>query len=73
MALVVHDAADIILSESFNALSFTPNTIFLISPFAGAVRITFGTPLPKCCDKSSSFLHIPVLSITIGALIPRSE
>ena len=29
---VAHD-----LSESFNALSLTPNTIFLISPFAGAV------------------------------------
>ena len=66
IALVVHDAAEIILSDSFNAESFTPKTIFLISPFAGAVSITLDAPEERCCDKVSSSRHMPVLSMTIG-------
>ena len=32
----------------FNIIQKKPKTIFLISPFAGAVRITFEAPLFKC-------------------------
>ena len=70
IALVVHDAAEIILSASVKDLSLTPKTMFLISPFAGAVKITFEAQESRCCDKSVSSLHIPVLSITIGLIIP---
>ena len=48
MAFVVHEAAEIILSDSCKAESFTPKTMFLISPLAGAVNITFDAPHFKC-------------------------
>ena len=71
MAFVVHEAAEIILSASVKELSLTPNTMFLMSPFAGAVKITFEAPDLRCWDKSVSSLQIPVLSTTIGLLIPN--
>ena len=48
MALVVHEAADMILSDSCKAESFTPKTMFLTSPFAGAVNMTLDAPQVKC-------------------------
>ena len=39
--LVVHDAADIILSSFFILVSLTPNTIVLSAPLQGADTITF--------------------------------
>jgi len=48
MAFVVHEAAEIILSASVKELSLTPNTMFLMSPFAGAVKITFEAPDVRC-------------------------
>ena len=44
IAFVVHEAADIIWSFSSRIESFIPYTIFLIFPFAGAVKITFEAP-----------------------------
>ena len=68
---MVQDAAEIILSESVKELSLTPNTTFLISPLAGAVNMTLEAPQSKCCERAASSLQIPVLSITIGLLIPN--
>ena len=51
----------------------TPKTIFLISPLPGAVRTTLSAPVSRCFDKPASSLHTPVLSITIGLLISKSE
>ena len=48
MAFVVHEEAEIILSESCKAESFTPKTILLISPFEGAVNITLDAPHDRC-------------------------
>ena len=73
MALVVQEAAEIIWSDFCKAESLTPKTIFLISPLAGAVNMTFDAPLDRCWDSESSSLQIPVLSITIGELIFKSE
>ena len=42
--LVVHDAAEIILSFFFNSNSFTPNTIVLSAFLHGAETITFFAP-----------------------------
>ena len=70
--MVVHDAADIISSFLSNILLLTPLTIFLIFPFAGAVKITFFAPDFKCLERPSSSLHAPVLSITIGFKISWS-
>ena len=68
--MVVDVAADIILSASVKDFSLIPKRLFLLSPFAGAVYITFEAPVSRCCVKSVSSLHIPVLSITIGLIIP---
>ena len=64
----MHEAADIMASLSFKISSLIPKTIFLISPFAGAVNITLLAPDFKCFERLSSSLHTPVLSITIGSI-----
>ena len=43
--LVVHDAAEIILSSFFNSNSFTPNSIVLSAFLHGAETRTFFAPL----------------------------
>ena len=45
--LVVHEAADIILSFFSNLSSFTPNTIVLSAFLHGAETITFFAPFFK--------------------------
>ena len=65
----MHEAADIMASLSFKISSLIPKTIFLISPFAGAVNMTLLAPDFKCFERLSSSLHTPVLSITIGSIM----
>ena len=45
IALVVQEAAEIILSESLRISLLIPLTMFLISPFPGAVRTTLLAPV----------------------------
>ena len=45
--LVVHDAAEIILSTFFISFSLTPNTIVLSASLHGAETITFFAPFFK--------------------------
>ena len=69
--MVVQDAAEIIDSVPSKILSLTPNTIFLIaSPLEGAVNIALDAPQEICLPKLSLSLQTPVLSITIGSVIP---
>ena len=44
IALVVHEATEITLSDSFNILLLIPFTIFFILPLAGAVKTTLLAP-----------------------------
>jgi hypothetical protein len=70
IALVVQDAAEIIESDESSSESLTPKTIFLILSLPGAVNITFDAPPFKCLPRPFSSLQMPVLSITIGFMIP---
>ena len=47
IALVVHEAAEIILSDSFKISLLMPFTIFFIFPLAGAVKMTLHAPDSK--------------------------
>ena len=65
---------DMSIEESKEYLEAAKNnmdTIFLISPFPGAVRITLLTPFAcRCRDRPSRSRHTPVLSTTKQLLIP---
>ena len=62
--LVVHDAAEIILSFLEMILSFTPNTIVLSAFLQGAETITFFAPFFICANSFSFELNFPVHSKT---------
>src|SRR5258708_6930208 len=66
--LVVQDALEMMLSLAGSYLSsFTPKTMVMSSPFAGAEMITFFTGPGKCFFASSALVKRPVDSITTCA------
>ena len=68
--LVVHEALEIILSVAGSYLSsFTPMTIVMSSPLAGAEMITFLAPAVMCFPADCASVKIPVDSTTISAPI----
>jgi hypothetical protein len=69
---VVHDAFEMIvcLAESYFD-SFTPITIVMSSPFAGAEMITFFAPPSMCLRAPSALVNLPVDSSTTST--PRSR
>ena len=62
--LVVHDAAEIILSSLVMIFSLTPNTIVLSAFLHGAETMTFFAPFFKCATSFSFELNFPVHSKT---------
>src|SRR6266404_5705664 len=66
--LVVQDALEMMLSLAGLYLSsFTPRTIVMSSPLAGAEMITFLTGPRKCFFASSALVNLPVDSMTTCA------
>ena len=62
--LVVHEAAEIILSSFDIIFSFTPNTIVLSAFLHGAETITFFARFLMCVSNFSFELNLPVHSKT---------
>ena len=67
---VVHEALLTIVSSAVNSPSFTPKTIVLMSPEAGALSATFLAPALMCLPMPSASRKKPVDSITTS--IPSS-
>src|SRR6202042_3946895 len=68
---VVHDALEMMLCAAGSyAASFTPITIVMSSPVAGAETITFLAPAARCALAASALVNRPVDSITTST--PRS-
>ena len=73
MALVVQEAAEMMLSPGSMMSLLMPATTFFRSPLPGAVRITLLTPLLcRCSDRPASSRQTPVLSMTMASSIPYS-
>jgi hypothetical protein len=69
--LVVHDALETMLCRALSYLSeFTPITIVMSSPLAGAEMITFLAPACRCASALSASVNRPVDSSTMST--PRS-
>src|SRR5678815_810816 len=69
--LVVHDAFDTMWCLALSYLSlFTPMTMVMSSPLAGAEMMTFFAPPLMCLPASSAFVKRPVDSSTMST--PRS-
>ena len=69
--LVVQEALEIMQSEGFRVLSFTPQTMVAsISPLAGAESKTFRAPAWICFSHSARLRKTPVDSKTSS--VPKS-